>query len=146
VFCLSSAIRAFRDEALFIVAAWGSRQDRATRAALQAEVTQLRAEMQGLRTQGVVSSQYVALMTCERLLRDYFERQLDITRRAALTRGYSRAQWDAAQRLLKVAQVVDGQGTVRAECFAAAWSAVLHMQSAGMGSFVVTEHKDLVRQ
>ena len=139
-------VRAFRDEVRFMLNAYGERQDKATRAALQAEVNQLREEMKRLRSQGVVSSQYVTLMSCERLLGDYFERHLDITRLAAMKRGYTRAQWDAAMRLCRTAQVVNDKGAVLVATFAEAWAKVLHAQSAGMGSFDVTGFGDLVRK
>ena len=112
IFCAVTAFRAFRDEARTVIAAYGERQDKATRQALQAEVVQLREEMKRLRSQGVVSSQYVTLMVTERLLGDYFERHLDITRLAAMKRGYTRAQWDAAMRLCRTAQVVNEKGVV----------------------------------
>jgi len=142
----SCVVRAFRDEVRFMLNAYGERQDKATRAALQAEVNQLREEMKRLRSQGVVSSQYVTLMSCERLLGDYFERHLDITRLAAMKRGYTRAQWDAAMRLCRTAQVVNDKGAVLVATFAEAWSKVLHVQSAGMGSYDVTGFGDLVRK
>lgn len=139
-------VRAFRDEVRFMLSAYGERQDKATRAALQAEVNQLREEMKRLRSQGVVSSQYVTLMVSERLLGDYFERHLDITRASAMSRGYTRAQWDAAMRLCRTAQVVNEKGVVLVATFAEAWAKVLHTQSAGMGSFDVTGFGDLVRK
>jgi hypothetical protein len=139
-------VRAFRDEVRFMLGAYGERQDKATRAALQAEVEQLREEMKRLRSQGVVSTQYVTLMATERLLGDYFERHLDITRAAALKRGYTRPQWDSAMRLCRTAQVVNEKGVVLVATFAEAWAKVLHMQSAGMGSFAVTETGDVVRK
>jgi hypothetical protein len=139
-------VRAFRDEVRFMLGAYGERQDKATRAALQAEVEQLREEMKRLRSQGVVSTQYVTLMATERLLGDYFERHLDITRAHALRRGYTRPQWDSAMRLCRTAQVVNEKGVVLVATFAEAWAKVLHMQSAGMGSFAVTETGDVVRK
>jgi hypothetical protein len=146
VFAVATMIRAFRDEVRYVIAAYGERQDKATRQALQAEVVQLREEMKRLRSQGVVSSQYVTLMSCERLLGDYFERHLDITRLAAMKRGYTRAQWDAAMRLCRTAQVVNEKGAVLVPTFAEAWAKVLHAQSAGMGSYDVTGFGDLVRK
>jgi hypothetical protein len=142
----SCVVRAFRDEVRFMLNAYGERQDKATRQALQAEVVQLREEMKRLRSHGVVSSQYVTLMVAERLLGDYFERHLDITRAPAMSRGYTRAQWDAAMRLCRTAQVVNEKGVVLVPTFAEAWAKVLHMQSAGMGSFAVTETGDVVRK
>jgi len=146
IFCAVTAFRAFRDEARTVIAAYGERQDKATRQALQAEVNQLREEMKRLRSQGVVSSQYVTLMVTERLLGDYFERHMDITRLAAMKRGYTRAQWDAAMRLCRTAQVINEKGAVLVATFAEAWAKVLHAQSAGMGSFAVTETGDVVRK
>ncbi len=146
IFCAVTAFRAFRDEARTVIAAYGERQDKATRQALQAEVVQLREEMKRLRSQGVVSSQYVTLMVTERLLGDYFERHLDITRAPAMSRGYTRAQWDAAMRLCRTAQVVNDKGAVLVATFAEAWAKVLHAQSAGMGSYDVTGFGDLVRK
>lgn len=139
-------VRAFRDEVRFMLSAYGERQDKATRQALQAEVVQLREEMKRLRSQGVVSTQYVTLMATERLLGDYFERHLDITRAHALRRGYTRPQWDSAMRLCRTAQVVNEKGVVLVATFAEAWGKVLHVQSAGMGSFAVTETGDVVRK
>lgn len=145
LFGVACMIRAFRDEVRFMLGALGERQDRAARSALEAEVMQLRSEMRRLRSQGVISAQYEVLMACERLLSDYFERHLDITRSAALSRGYTRALWDASMKVLRTAQVIDGQGGLRAASFPEAWTAVLRSQSAGMGTFVVTDAKDLVR-
>lgn len=146
IFCAATAFRAFRDEARQIIAAWGEKQDKATKAALQAEVDQLRHEMKELRSQGVISAQYQALMATERLLGDYFERHLDITRMAAMKRGYSRALWDASMKLLRTASVINGKGEVQTDTFAESWARVLHIQSAGMGKFAVTETGDVVRK
>ena len=146
VFCIVTAFRAFRDEARTVIAAYGERQDKLTRAALQAEVDQLRRGMKELQSQGVVSSKVAALMATERLLGDYYERHLDITRAPAMSRGYTRAQWDAVMRLCRAAQVVNEKGIVLVPTFAEAWAKVLHMQSAGMGSFAVTEMGDVVRK
>jgi hypothetical protein len=139
-------VRAFRDEVRFMLSAYGERQDRATRSALQAEVDQLRREVKELRSQGIITSKMNALMATERLLGDYYERHLDITRAPAMSRGYSRAQWDAAMVLLRAAQVVNEKGGVLVPTFAEAWARILHMQSAGMGSFAVTETGDVVRK
>lgn len=146
VFAVATMIRAFRDEVRYVMAAYGERQDKATRSALEAEVVQLREELKRLRSQGVVSSQYVTLMVTERLLGDYFERHLDITRTPSMARGYKRAEWDAAMRLCRTAQVVSDKGVVLASTFAEAWAKVLHVQSAGMGSYDVTGFGDLVRK
>jgi hypothetical protein len=146
VFAIATMIRAFRDEVRYVVSAYGERQDRATRSALQAEVDQLRREVKELRSQGIITSKMSALMATERLLGDYYERHLDITRAPAMSRGYSRAQWDAAMVLLRAAQVVNDKGGVLVPTFAEAWARILHMQSAGMGSFAVTETGDVVRK
>lgn len=145
IFCAVTAFRAFRDDARTVIAAYGERQDKATRQALQAEVEQLRREMKELRSQGIITSKMNALMATERLLGDYFERHLDITRAAAMTRGYTRAQWDAAMLLLRAAHIVNDKGMVLVTTFAEAWGKVLHMQSAGYGSFAVAETGDVVR-
>jgi len=145
LFGVACVVRAFRDEVRFVLGAFGERQDKATRAALEAEVRQLRDEMKVLRSQGVVNAKHEALAAAERLLGDYFERHLDMTRSAALQRGYSRALWDAAQKVLRAASVVDGHGVVKAATYAEAWAAVLRSQSSGMGTFAVTEHGDMVR-
>lgn len=146
LFGVACVVRAFRDEVRFVLGAWGERQDKATRAALQAEVHQLRDEMKVLRSQGVVNAKHEALAAAERLLGDYFERHLDMTRSAATQRGYTRALWDAAQKVLRAASVVDGHGAVKPATYAEAWAAVLRSQSAGMGTFAVTEHGDIVRK
>jgi hypothetical protein len=146
IFCAVTAFRAFRDEARTVIAAYGERQDKATRAALQAEVDQLRREVKELRSQGIITSKMSALMATERLLGDYYERHLDITRAPAMSRGYSRAQWDAAMVLLRAAQIVNDKGGVLVPTFAEAWARILHMQSSGMGSFAVTETGDVVRK
>lgn len=146
VFAIATMIRAFRDEVRYVMAAYGERQDRATRAAQQAELEQLRREIKELRSQGIISSKMNALMATERLLGDYYERHLDITRAPAMSRGYSRAQWDAAMVLLRAAQIVNEKGGVLVPTFAEAWARILHMQSSGMGSFAVTETGDVVRK
>jgi outer membrane murein-binding lipoprotein Lpp len=145
LFGVACVVRAFRDEVRFVVGAYGERQDKATRAALEAEVHQLRDELKAAHSQGVMSGKHVALMATERLLGDYYERHLDVTRAAATQRGYTRRQWDDAQKLLRAAGVVDGHGTLKAPTYAEAWAAVLRSQSAGMGSYVVTETGDMVR-
>jgi hypothetical protein len=76
IFCAVTAFRAFRDEARTIIAAYGERQDKATRSALQAELDQLRREVKELRSQGIITSKMNALMATERLLGDYYERHL----------------------------------------------------------------------
>ena len=146
VFAVATMIRAFRDEVRYVVAAYGERQDKATRSALQAEVNQLRREVKDLKSQGIISSKMNALLATERLLGDYFERHLDITRAAAMQRGYTRAQWDAVMRLARAARVVNDKGIVLVPTFAEAWAKVLHVQSAGMGSYDVTETGDVVRK
>lgn len=144
-FCAATMIRAFRDEVRLLMTAYGERQDRATRLAQAAEIAQLREEMKLLRSQGTISSKFHALMTTERLLGDYYERHLDISRAETMKRGYTRAQWDAAMRLCRAAQVVSEKGNVLVPTFAESWARVLHSQSAGMGSFAVTEAGDVVR-
>lgn len=139
-------VRAFRDEVRFMLGAYGERQDKATRAALQVEVEQLRRELKELRSQGIITSKMNALMATERLLGDYYERHLDITRAAAMTRGYTRAQWDAAMLLLRAARIVNDKGVVLVPTFAESWARVLHMQSSGFGSFAVAETGDVVRK
>jgi hypothetical protein len=145
LFGVACVVRAFRDEVRFVLGAFGERQDKQTRAALEAEVRQLRDEMKVLRSQGVINAKHEALAAAERLLGDYFERHLDMTRSAAMQRGYSRALWDAAQKVLRAASVVDGHGVVKPATYAEAWAAVLRSQSSGMGTFAVTEHGDMVR-
>lgn len=145
LFGVACVVRAFRDEVRFVLGAFGERQDKQTRAALQAEVNQLREEMKTLRSQGVITSKYTALMTAERLLGDYYERNLKITRPEALSRGYKRGDWDDAHKVLRAASVVDGHGVVKPATYAEAWAAVLRSQSSGMGTFAVTEHGDMVR-
>jgi len=49
-------------------------------------------------------------------------------------------------RLCRTAQVVNDKGAVLVATFAEAWSKVLHVQSAGMGSYDVTGFGDLVRK
>jgi hypothetical protein len=146
IFCAVTAFRAFRDEARTVIAAYGERQDKATRSALQAEVDQLRRTVKELRSQGILTRKVEALMTAERLLGDHFNSQLKITRPAAMERGYTRTQWDAGMNLLRAAQVVNGHSIILVPTFAEAWAKVLHAQSAGMGSFAVTGFGDLVRK
>lgn len=145
-FCTATMIRAFRDEVRFMLAAYGERQDRATRTAQQAELEQLRREIKELRSQGILTRKVEALMAAERLLREHFDLRLKITRPEAMKRGYTRTQWDAAMDLIRAAQVVNGHSVVLVPTFAEAWAKVLHAQSAGMGSFAVTETGDVVRK
>ncbi len=147
VFCAATAFRAFRDEARQIIAAHGERQDKATRAALEAEVEQLRRELKAARSQGVITAQYQVLMVAERLLGDYYERHLSITRaRACGERGYDQTLWAKAHRLLQTAGVVDGRSNIKVSTFPEAWAKVLRAQTAGMGNYAVTEAGDVVRQ
>lgn len=145
VFAAATAFRAFSDEVMKIVTAYGLKQDRATRAALEAQVKQYERELSALRSQGVIQSKFLAEQACERLLGDYFERHLDIHRTQAMNRGYSRPLWDAAMKILKTAGVVDGKTTVLVSTYPEAWAKVLRSQRAGMGQFSVTETGDVVR-
>jgi hypothetical protein len=140
-----TTFRAWSDEALKMLAAWGSKQDKATRAALQAQVKQYERELAALRSQGVIQSKYLAMQAAERLMGDYFERHLDIHRAAAMQRGYSRPLWDAAMKILKAAGVVNGKTDVLIATYPEAWARILRSQQAGMGQYTITETGDMVR-
>lgn len=141
----SCVVRAFRDEVRFMLNAYGERQDKATRQALQAEVEQLRREMKELRSAGIITARYQALMGAERLLQDHFERGEKLNREPAMRRGYSRDLWDSALKILRTAGVVNSRSEPLVTTYAEAWAKVLRSQSTGMGSFVVTEAGDVVR-
>jgi hypothetical protein len=145
LFGVVTTFRAFSDEVLKIITAYGAKQDKLTRAALEAQVKQYEREMAALRSQGVIQSKYLAMQAAERLMGDYFERHLDIHRSAAMQRGYSRPLWDAAIKILKAAGVVNGKTDVLVPTYPEAWARILRSQQAGMGQYTVTETGDMVR-
>lgn len=138
VFCAATAVRAFRDELRFLLAAHGERQDQATREALMAEVQALRVEADKLRAEVQVESHYEALMAAERLLREGYTQLLDIHRAPALQRGMTRAQWDTAVAMCKGALVLTKDGNViPGMTFETAWARVVRYQQQGMGRYEV---------
>lgn len=145
VFGLATMVRMFRDEIRFMVAAWGERQDRATRAALQAHNDELQTVVAELRNRDLLDHRYSAMLTVERLLGDRYDRGLDITRTACLGRGMTRAAWDDAMEMLRGAGVVDGQGKLKMATKPDAWSAVMRSQYAGLGTYVRAADNDLVK-
>lgn len=146
VFCAATAVRAFRDELHFLLAAHGERQDKAARDALMAEVQALRVEADKLRAASQVESHYEALMAAERLLREGYTQLLDIHRAPALQRGMTRAQWDMAVSMCKGAGALGKDGNpIQGVTFEVAWARVVRHQQQGMGRYEVTQDGSIVK-
>ena len=145
LFGAATTFRAFSDEVLKIITAYGMKQDKATRAALEGQVKQYEQELKDLRSKGVIQDKYLALMAAERLLREHFEQGLDIHRIESNKRGWARSTWESGVKILRAAGVVNGKTDVLILTFPEAWAKVLHSQAGGMGSYVATANGDIVR-
>ena len=135
-------VRAFRDEVRFIMAAWGERQDRATRAQLVAEIQARDAEITRLHAEGAQATRYTELAAAERLLQDHFQ-GLAITRQAAMQR-MKRREWDIGMGLLRRAGVVSEHGDVRTASYEAGMATVIRAQRGGLGHYVRAADGDFV--
>jgi len=144
VFGIAMIIRAFRDEVRFVVAVWSERQDRATQASLQREINALSAEIERIKTAGLLSDRYAAQTSAEQLLFDYFHQKLDITRREAKTRGMTRPAWEAGTGILQKAGAMDANFTIRAPTYTAAMAAMLRYLATSK-SFVRTANGDFAQ-
>lgn len=147
-FALLMLIRCSRDEVRFALTIIAQAWDRATQAALRREIAVLTAEVERIKSIGILSDQYASRDAAERLLYDYFlrpgsKRERDITRRAADTRGMKRADWEAGINLLKNAGVLKASEMV-APSHAAAISALVRYLAVSK-SYVRTETGDFAK-
>lgn len=146
VFCLATAVRAFRDEVRFMLAAFGERRDIAARQALQQRCASLEQEIKGLRDESHLKTYYETLAATETMLRAAYIEHKEISRAAAMDRGMTRAEWEAAVNMCKGAKVLDSRGKpIDDLSFEAAWSTVMHYQRSGQGHYVVARDGEPVR-
>ena len=124
VFGIAMIIRAFRDEVRFVVTIIAQARDRATQEALHREIVALTAEIERIKTAGLLSNRYAAQAAAEQLLFDHFKQLAPIARRAADKRGMSRPAWDAGTKLLKEAGALTDKGMV-APSYTAGMAALL---------------------
>jgi hypothetical protein len=113
VFGAACAVRAFRDEIGILVAAYTAGQRDETVAALRAENGRLVAEIERLKSEGMVAHAWGAREAAERLAQDYYRiaatgGNLDtcLSREQAMLRGYSRAEWEQGVGFLRHAGVL----------------------------------------
>ena len=114
VFGGACAIRAFRDEIAMIVAAYAEGSLDATTEALRGENNRLLAEVERLKSEGMVADAWGARAAAERLMTSYFgavaaNQDVDghLARAQSMQRGMSRAQWEQGIRFLPNAGVLD---------------------------------------
>jgi hypothetical protein len=115
VFGLACMIRAFRDEISIIVSAYAAGSLDATTEALRAENVQLLAEIERLKSEGMVAHSWGAREAAERMVRDYYVavvanvRDMDkiLSRAAAMERGMTRAEWEAGVKTLQNAGILE---------------------------------------
>jgi len=127
-FAVLMIIRSCRDEMRFVVAVWSERQDRTTQEALRRENVKLTAEIERIKSLGLLSDQYAARDAAEQLLYDFFlrpgsKREQEITRRGAEARNMKRADWERGRKLLLNAGVMNEKRMI-APSHAAAISAL----------------------
>lgn len=134
VFGIAMLIRAFRDEAAIIIGHWAVRQDRATQDELRRQIVALSAEMERLKKLNLLHDRFEAQAAAEQMIFDHFRgtnekgQPLKINRTPAMSRGMTRAAWEAGTEILKRAGVVDQHGVIVATSYTVAMSAVLrHM-------------------
>jgi hypothetical protein len=139
-FCLATAIRAFRDEVRYLIAVWAQSRDRATVAALRAEIQALQQQLARFQESAGLSGRYAAQIAAEKLLRWYFSGNA-ITRAACLARGTTRPEWEMAVRLLREAGVINERTEVQISTYEAAWGAVVR-RIGQTGHFVRTADGD----
>jgi len=115
VFGLSCMVRAFRDEITIIVSAYAAGSLDATTEALRAENIRLLAEVDRLKSEGMVAHSWGAREAAERMVRDYYVavatnvRDMDkvLSRAAAMERGMTRAEWEAGIKVLQNAGILE---------------------------------------
>lgn len=130
VFGGACAIRAFRDEISMIVAAYAAGSLDATTEALRRENTSLLAEVDRLKSEGMVAHQWGPREAAEALVTSYFlavsankDVRSHLARAESMQRGLSRAQWEQGIRFLTNAGVLD-RGTLMAVSEEAALAAI----------------------
>jgi len=116
-FALLMLIRCSRDEVRFVLTIIAQAWDRATQAALRREIAVLTAEVERIKSIGLLSDQYAARDAAEQLLYDFFlrpgsKREQEITRRGAAARNMKRADWDMGRKLLLNAGVMNEKGMI----------------------------------
>lgn len=129
-FAVAMIVRAFRDEVRYIVATWAAAHDRQTQAALQAQLAELQAELARIHSAELLATRYDGWALAERMLREYYDAKLDITRAPCLKRGWTRKGWETAGEILRGAQVTTPKGAIDAPTFGAAWSRVVRYMAA----------------
>jgi hypothetical protein len=115
VFGGACAIRACRDEIAMVVAAYADGQRDETTEALRRENGRLLAEVERLKSEGMVAHAWGAREAAERLVQDYYlasrtgKADLDrvISREQSMLRGMSRAQWEQGVQFLRNADVLE---------------------------------------
>jgi hypothetical protein len=114
VFGGACAVRAFRDEIGMIVAAYAEGSLDATTEALRQENARLLAEVERLKSEGMVAHAWGAREAAERLTQDYYQvarRGGDtdkcLSREQAMLRGMSRGQWEQGIGFLRNAGVLE---------------------------------------
>jgi hypothetical protein len=130
VFGLACMVRAFRDEIGILVSAYAAGSLDATTEALRAENKRLLAEVDRLKSEGMVAHAWGAREAAERLVQDYwqaFTTNKDLrgflARESSMARGMSRAEWEQGVRFLQNASVLD-RGTLMAVSEEAALAAI----------------------
>ena len=144
-FSIMTAIRMFRDEVRFMLAALGERQDKAARAALSKEVDDLRRLVKQLQGKGAISDAMVALLVARKLIYQAYVQKQAIDRESCTARGMSRPTWEAGNKVLRAARVVDGRSRLLLSTEIEAWAAVMKSQDGGMGHYDVTPDGDIVK-
>ena len=64
---------------------------------------------------------------------------------ACVRRGMTRPTWEAGNKVLRAARVVDGKSRLLVGTEIEAWAAVMRSQDGGMGHYDVTPDGDIVK-
>lgn len=145
VFGIATMIRMFRDEIRFLVSAWGEKQDRLTREALHRENAELKELVKQLEAKGAITDAMTALLTARKLIFQAYGQRLSISREACAARGMTRPTWEAGNKVLRTAGVVNGKSELLLPTEVEAWAAVMKSQDTGMGHYDVAPDGSLVK-
>lgn len=146
VFGLMCLVRFFSDEILAIVRAYGERQDRDRQRVDAQTIADLKQELAMLGTQDDVKSSVLQFVVAARLIREAYAGK-PISREACAERGTLRKEWEAANRLLKAAGVVDDKSKLSLASEADAMAALLKAtDDKRWGSYVTTPAGDMIRK
>jgi len=144
VFGIACAVRAFRDEIGMVLSAFVEHQLTQVLEALQVENDKLVAELERLKSEGMVAHAWGAREAAERLVLDYYADQSNepeqcLGRAPSMQRGMTRAQWEQGTAFLQHA------GILQRDMHGRIWQAVSHDVALAMIARHAASSRTLVR-